>query len=51
MVLDIFDKRYGSKLAEMLKNQPMTNLLLLNAAVDLLEGDGDEKYLPITRLY
>lgn len=51
MVLDIFDKRYGSKLAEMLKNQPMTNLLLLNAAVDLFEGDGDEKYLPITRLY
>lgn len=38
-VLKVFEARFGSKLGEMLKNQPMTNLLLLNAAVDLFEGD------------
>lgn len=51
-ILRIFEQKYGSKIAEMLKNQPNSNILVLNAAVELFLNEGDhEKYVPISKLH
>ncbi len=41
-MLKIYEQKYGSKIGENLKNQPKSNILILQAAVELFETIGED---------
>lgn len=50
-ILDVFEKKHGSKIPKTLKSQPRQNLLLLRALSELFEEVGEEKILPYSKIY
>jgi Cdc6-like AAA superfamily ATPase len=50
-ILDVYEKKYGSKIEVMLKSQPIQHILILRAAVELFEYEQNEdRFISYNRL-